>query len=165
MQAVLYGAAAAILATAAYTDLTRRRIGNELVCGLLVLAAIRLGFFAMPGTALLSLGGSALLAALLLVAFARGWLGGGDVKLLIACSLFVGIADMPAFVLATALAGGALSIAVLCALPFRAKAGALPPTGGALRRGGISLSSVRLPYGVAIAAGGVWAMLASALHP
>jgi prepilin peptidase CpaA len=90
------------------------------------------------------------------VAFATGMLGGGDVKLLAAASLFAGPALMLDFITAVALAGGLLGIAILAGAPI----GSAAPTGdGTLR------TRLRgyLPYGPAIAAGGLW--LAALLAP
>jgi prepilin peptidase CpaA len=82
-------------------------------------------------------------------AFAAGALGGGDVKLLAAVSLFAGPARLPDFLAVTAVVGGLMGIAILAGAPI-----GRPVTagGGTLRarlRGG-------LPYGPAIAAGGLW---------
>ena len=83
------------------------------------------------------------------LAFAAGALGGGDVKLLAAASLFAGPARMLDFAMVTALVGGLLGIAILAGAPIGP---ATPESGGTLRarlrRG--------LPYGPAIAAGGLW---------
>jgi len=81
--------------------------------------------------------------------FAVGALGGGDVKLLAAVSLFAGPARLLDFLAVTALVGGVLGLAILAGAPIGRPALA---AGGSLRtrlRGG-------LPYGPAIAAGGVW---------
>jgi prepilin peptidase CpaA len=93
-------------------------------------------------------------------------IGGGDVKLLAALSLWAGADQLVSFILVTTLTGGALSVislayrrwggliaAQLAMLGFaaataRAAAIADPPTGGAPDRS-------TLPYGVAIAAGGL----------
>jgi prepilin peptidase CpaA len=94
------------------------------------------------------------------IAFAAGMLGGGDVKLLAASSLFAGPALMLDFITVVVLAGGLLGIAILAGAPIGTAAPAAAPTGeGALRarlRG-------NLPYGPAIAAGGLW--LAAVLAP
>ena len=82
-------------------------------------------------------------------AFAAGALGGGDVKLLAAASLFAGTGLISDFLLVTALVGGVLGVAVLAGAPIGPLA---PPADATLRtrlRGG-------LPYGPAIAAGGLW---------
>jgi prepilin peptidase CpaA len=78
-------------------------------------------------------------------AFAIGILGGGDVKLLAAVGLFAGPAGILDLLLVTALAGGLLGIASLAGAPI----GPVSTEGeAALRR--------RLPYGPAIAVGGLW---------
>jgi prepilin peptidase CpaA len=82
-------------------------------------------------------------------AFAVGGLGGGDVKLLAAVSLFAGPPRLLDFLAITAIVGGVLGLAVLAGAPIGRPAMA---AGGSLRtrlRGG-------LPYGPAIAAGGLW---------
>jgi prepilin peptidase CpaA len=89
------------------------------------------------------------------LAFAAGAMGGGDVKLAAAASLFAGPGLMLDFVTVTALVGGGLGVAILAGAPI----GPVAPTGGTMRarlRG-------NLPYGPAIAAGGLWVALALAL--
>jgi prepilin peptidase CpaA len=89
-------------------------------------------------------------------AFAAGALGGGDVKLLAASSLFAGLGLISDFLLVTALVGGALGGAVLVGAPIGLPAPAADATVRTrLRRG--------LPYGPAIAAGGLW-VAASLAH-
>jgi prepilin peptidase CpaA len=90
------------------------------------------------------------------VLFAVSAIGGGDVKLLAAASLFAGPAMQLDFLTVTALTGGMLGLAILLGAPIGPKP-MVPAEGEAigqrLRRG--------LPYGPAIAAGGLW--VASAL--
>ena len=96
------------------------------------------------------------------VAFAFGGMGGGDVKLLAAASLFAGPALMFDFVMVTALAGGLLSLAILVGAP-------IGPVMPAAPAGTPGTSTVRarlrsgLPYGPAIAAGGLWVTASLAL--
>ena len=52
------------------------------------------------------------------VAFAFGALGGGDVKLLAAVSLFAGPPRLPDFLIITAVAGGLLGLAILAGAPI-----------------------------------------------
>jgi prepilin peptidase CpaA len=85
--------------------------------------------------------------------FAAGVLGGGDVKLLAAASLFAGSARLVDFLVVTALVGGALGLAVLVGAPIGP---AIPATGGTVR----SRLHSGLPYGPAIAAGGLWVVAA-----
>ena len=154
MQAGLYVAAAVIFIVAAGSDLRHRRIGNELVAALLGIAALRLCLFAGLAAALSSVLASLTIGSLLVVAYGRGWIGGGDVKLITAACLFFGAHDIPAFILATALAGGVVSLAALAhALTQRVAA-----------RGSAAIPAATIPYGAAIAAGGLWVMLAPALR-
>jgi prepilin peptidase CpaA len=83
------------------------------------------------------------------ILFARGWLGGGDVKLLAAVSLWAPPARFAEFMLATSLAGALL--ALLLMTPLRL---CLPRPAGSE-----SEPTLRqpVPFGVAIAAGGLLA--------
>ncbi|UAL13089.1 prepilin peptidase [Caulobacter segnis] len=82
--------------------------------------------------------------------FAAGWIGGGDGKLLAACALWMGWPGALMFLLYTALAGGALTLAILTL-----RSGYLAPAvAGApawVRR--LGATGGDLPYGVAIAIG------------
>lgn len=89
--------------------------------------------------------------------FAAGALGGGDVKLLAAASLFAGPALMVDFMMVTALAGGLLGIAILAGAPIGPVA---PASDGTVR----SRLRSGLPYGPAIAAGGLWVAASLALR-
>jgi prepilin peptidase CpaA len=83
------------------------------------------------------------------IAFAAGLFGGGDVKLLAAASLFAGPSLLLDFLTITAVAGGIMAAAVLAGLQIGP---VLPERDGTLRarlRSG-------LPYGPAIAVGGLW---------
>lgn len=84
------------------------------------------------------------------LAFAAGAFGGGDVKLLAATTLFAGSAFLLDFLTVVALAGGAMGIAILAGAPI----------GPAAATGNGSTVRARLrsglPYGPAIAAGGLW---------
>ena len=99
-------------------------------------------------------------AALIVMAgcFAMGWLGGGDAKLLAAASLWVGPGAAIWFVFATALAGGALALALLLVRATPWLYGRGPEW---LRR--LLTPKGAIPYGVAIAAGAIAAFPASGL--
>jgi prepilin peptidase CpaA len=103
-----------------------------------------------------------LLFALLMVAYSRGFIGGGDVKLMTAFAIGLSPLNSYHFVVATALAGGLLGIAYLVLsrstrLPHQASDRSLLRRVMAVefwrarRRGS-------LPYGVAIAAGGTFVL-------
>ena len=82
--------------------------------------------------------------------FAVGWIGGGDGKLLAACALWMGWPAVAPFLLCTALAGGALTFAVLAL-----RSGWVAPlvAGGPVWVRRLGQPGGDLPYGVAIAAG------------
>jgi len=103
-----------VMVYAGLMDLTTMKIRNGLVLGLLGTYAI---LAPLVGFTLAEIGWSAAIAAGLLaicfVFFARGWMGGGDVKLIAVTALWFGFDHTPAFLLYTALFGGALTLAVL----------------------------------------------------
>ncbi|MGI4879590.1 MAG: A24 family peptidase [Janthinobacterium lividum] len=82
--------------------------------------------------------------------FSRGWLGGGDVKLLAACALWAGFSGLPLLLLGTAFAGGVLALIAVIGRILAAPG----VTYRGLQRGG------PLPYAVAILGGAI--LLASA---
>lgn len=109
---------------------------------------------------------SAIFAVLFLASFGlwlRGWLGGGDAKLLSVCGLLVAPAAVPPMLLVTALAGGVLCLPYLPGKHlFSRPAPGRPALLHArlvrcerwrLRRRG------PLPYAVAIASGAIFALL------
>ena len=145
---------ALLLMWAAWQDLRTLRIADAVSLGVVAAFAVWALGGAILGTVSPSMIGFALACAVGMfglgaVGFALGVLGGGDVKLLAAVSLFAGPVLLPDFLTVTALTGGALGLAVLAGAPI----GPAAPAGQAtvrvrLRRG--------LPYGPAIAAGGLW---------
>lgn len=92
--------------------------------------------------------------------FAAGWIGGGDGKLFAVCALWMGWPGAFMFLAYTGLAGGVLTLAILTL-----RSGYLvPAVAGApawLRK--LASKDGDLPYGVAIAAGALWAFPHGAL--
>jgi prepilin peptidase CpaA len=84
--------------------------------------------------------------------FARGYLGGGDAKLMAAAGLWIGWSSLLPFVLVTTLAGGAL--AILCKLWQLLRTEQEIRDFVWLRRA--LRAKLELPYGIAIAVGAVW---------
>lgn len=158
-------AAALPLAAAAISDVATRTLPDRAA---LAVAAIGLAARVPEGAASLlwSLAAAAAVFGGCFLLWLRGWLGGGDAKLLPAAALLVPAAGVPALLLAVALAGGILAIAYL-ALPHLLPDAlpALPGRGGALgaRLRAVEARRLRrgapLPYGVAIAAGALAATL------
>jgi prepilin peptidase CpaA len=145
---------ALLLVAAGWQDLRTMRIGNGLSISIMAsfalwsAAGLALGQFSLVYLCL-AVACAAAVFAVAFAGFAAGALGGGDVKLLAAASLFAGPAHQLDFLTITALAGGVLAIAMLAGAPIGPVA---VPSGGAIRtrlRGA-------LPYGPAIAAGGLW---------
>lgn len=151
----------AVLCAAALKDVISFTIPNWMSAVLLAvfpLAALACGVPAGAAAQHAAVGGVALLVGM--VMFALNWMGGGDAKLLSASALWLGLGAMPEFLLATAVAGGFLALALLGArsayqmLPVPAVPGwvqaLLAPKGD-------------VPYGVALAAGALYAAPHSAL--
>lgn len=120
-------------------------------------ASLALLFFPAAFAAGMSLGsiGLALLIGLAalaggIVLFAMGWVGGGDAKLLAACTLWFGLAA-PNFLLFTALSGGALALILLSARKFSFAVHGPAWLERLLKPGG------DVPYGLAICAGALLA--------
>ncbi|MCG8441493.1 MAG: prepilin peptidase [Caulobacterales bacterium] len=142
-----------LLIYAAARDVASYTIPNW-VSAALAVAFLAFALFVMsPGTLAVHLAVG--MAALVLGAacFAFGWIGGGDAKLFAAIALWAGWASAGDFVVWTALAGGVLSLVVIIARSCLSKLE--PKSAWAARlldtRGGV-------PYGVALAVGGVVAV-------
>lgn len=143
--ALLVVLAGALVAAAAF-DLSRYLIPNRfpaVIAASFVASAPFVPFgewLAGAATGLVVLFGGVIL-------FARGMLGGGDVKLLAASALFAGPTLLMPFLLVTTLTGAVLACCLLTPL---ARLMPAPPgsTAPALRR--------PIPYGLAIAAGGLF---------
>ena len=146
----------ALLLWCASTDLAQRRIANAAVVAVAALYPLAFALGTMPGPLWLGLAFASAIFALGLAGFALGAVGGGDVKLAAALGLWAGSSDLAGFVVVTALAGAVLSILILATrnLPighyFAGPLQAGPQTGGHAATG------ESVPYGVALAAGGLW---------
>ncbi len=153
---------------AAYTDLARRRISNVLTFGL---AAAALGLTVTHGVmpfAVMLAAYVALLAAGT-VPFSRGWIGGGDVKLLAAGAVCAGWPGLVSFILITSLAGGVLAVIELGRtrrLHYALIQLATVAHFGGFGRG-ISLEpdGRRLPYALAISTGALYLLASETIAP
>ncbi len=151
----LFALTAALIAAAlsdAVTYLIPNRYAAVIVLAFFVFAIGKPLDFVLHGVAvggLLFIGGAIL--------FARGMLGGGDVKLLAATGLWAGFDQIVLLLFSSAVAGGVLAMAQLSPLrhllPARPGGG---PVGSDLR------SKLRqpMPFGVAVALGGICVALA-----
>ncbi|WP_156256830.1 A24 family peptidase [Sandarakinorhabdus oryzae] len=89
-----------------------------------------------------------------LLAFTRGWLGGGDVKVMTGCACWATLGNLAEQVVLIAIAGGGLAVILILLRRSLAMAGVTGDDAPRLVRVG-----AHLPYAVAIAAGmTVWSM-------
>ena len=149
------------LAIAATSDVRSRIIPDRVV---LLLAANGLALrLAMAGwyQAVISLLAAGAILLVLGQAARHGLLGAGDAKLIAAVALFVPVADVPALVLAIALAGGVVSCAYL-ALRAMARHGAM--FGPLCREQRRIAAGLPLPYALAIFLGTGWLGVADLLR-
>ncbi len=136
-------ALAIALVFAAFTDIRRRQIDNWLN---LAIALAAPAFWWASGLALwpdvaLQLGVALLAFVLLAGLFALKWMGGGDVKLLTALALWIEPMMFLQLLVVMAIAGGVLTIAMsMWHVARRQK------------------DRLAIPYGVAIAFGGLWVL-------
>jgi prepilin peptidase CpaA len=150
-----------LLLYVAAIDIATRLIHNE-ICLILALLGIA-SQFAGPTHIAESLVVATILFLLLLVVYERGWMGGGDVKLLVALAIGLPLAGVFELLTVTALAGAVLALMHLMMrhLPHPRPA----PAGSALLRRVYAVERWRnlrhapLPYGTAKACGGIWALL------
>jgi prepilin peptidase CpaA len=167
---VLFAASAMTVATvAAIWDVKTRRIPNKLTVPCFM-AGLLLHYFTQGWSGLgNSAAAGAIAFVIFLLFFLAGGMGGGDVKLIAAVGALVGTHLLPNVLIATALVGGVLAIGTAL---FRGQMGStlrnVVAIAGHHAENGLTphpslhvrnTETVRLPYGVAIAAGvlvGCW---------
>ena len=114
--------AAGLFFIAAYGDIRTRRIPNALALAVAALGLLRLVLAGDPAAALLSIAAAAAVFAIGFLLFWRGWLGGGDVKLMAAAVLLVGAPAVSLFLIAMSLCGLVVTLATLAADRFARRA-------------------------------------------
>jgi prepilin peptidase CpaA len=133
---------AGLLAWASYEDARDYLIPNR-ICGAVValfpIYVLTTGHWSILWPSLLVALGVFVVGFML---FSRGLLGGGDVKLMAAVALWAGPDLALPFVFITGVAGGLLSLAMIAPRLFA--------------REGAVLAGPPVPYGVAVAAGGLY---------
>ena len=147
---IAIAAAGLALLVSCACDLRRFEIPDSLSV-VILLAAVAFGL-ATPGFDWLwQLAGLGVMFAVGLGLFAAGWMGGGDIKLIVATALWTGLGGLPHFLLGVSLAGGALAMVLI------GSRAALKATGftsermpGPLRPG------APMPYAIAITGGAFW---------
>ncbi|MBR1163155.1 MULTISPECIES: A24 family peptidase [Bradyrhizobium] len=155
----------ALLLYVATIDIATRLIRNEICLALAFLGIV--GQLASPMQIGQSLIVAAILFLVLFVIYLRGAIGGGDVKLLVALAIGLPLTGVIELLTATALAGGVLAAVHL--MMRRLPQPKLAPAGSSLMRRVYAVERWRhlrhapLPYGVAIACGGIWAILSKGI--
>jgi prepilin peptidase CpaA len=147
---------------AAWVDIRERRIPNALTLAMVVVALAGRALLGGGGPLVDGLLGAGLALAVMLPLFAMGGVGGGDAKLLIGVGAFLGPKGFVVAMLATALAGGLMSVLYAVRrgviLPMLLNAGGLARYALTAGRAGErtttqSEGAVTVPYAVAVAAG------------
>ena len=153
---------------AALHDVLARTVPNWMPIALFIIGVVER---VLDGRIVTSLLIGALVFIISGLCWKRGWLGGGDVKLLAAAAVAVPPVAVPPFIAAVALAGGVLSLAYLALSRLIPRAVLRrPPFGPVGRPAGVLPRAFRLerwrlsrggplPYAVAIATGGLFVLL------
>ena len=138
---ILLGTLAVMLLVAAIIDMRTFTISNRLNLAVALLAPLYWWSIGLPvwPDAAIQLGVAAAVFALLAGAFYAGMMGGGDVKLAAALALWFSPGSTLKFLVLMSIAGGVLTL-MLIVLHRLAKKPGRP----------------EIPYGVAIAFGGLW---------
>lgn len=161
-QAIALTAFGVVMAAAAFEDFRRMVIPNLLP--ILLVAAWPLYFAAAAPSlygALAAIGCAmaVFLVGAVLFAFNSSFLGGGDIKLLSAATLWAGPAGTPDLLMLTAVLGGALALLMLIPGSAEAAAAARVMLGQSVDAGhGLKM---KIPYGLAI----IGAALIVTFHP
>ena len=146
--------AAILLLIAIYSDITRFQIPN-LLCLALALLFLVFGFMTDISlqNALLrvGIGGAVLVPGMVLNS--KGYVGGGDVKLLAALSLWILPPDWPLFMLSVMIFGGILALAVLILRKLKARLAEGVDAEGHFAK--LLAENEGIPYGVAIGLAGL----------
>jgi prepilin peptidase CpaA len=146
----------ALIAFAALSDIKSYRIPNRASVAIVALYPLHVLFSPVPVDWLMATSVASLIFVAGFTLFVCGLVGGGDVKFLSAAALWAGSAMVPQLLVIMGLAGGALAVGALMvqyARRYHASGivGVIVPD--------TSIAAPKLPYGVAIAAGGFYAGL------
>ncbi len=140
-----------LVMAAAWFDAWKYIIPNTIPIALAVLFCVIAAFHFEDIAVLEHLGAGALVFCVGILAFQYGVLGGGDIKLLSAIALWVGLNLLPVFLIAVALFGGILALFLLTVrylMGWAARAQWISVEPPAVFRPG-----EKVPYAIAIGAG------------
>jgi prepilin peptidase CpaA len=135
----------ALFVAAAYGDVKTLRIPNALVAAVAALGVCRLIVIGDPSVALYTVGASVIIFIATFLLFWRGFVGGGDAKLMTAAALLVGYHDLSNFLVVMSLCGALVSLAILV----------MPRPSNQPQ----PKARLTVPYGAAIAGGGIVTLL------
>ncbi len=156
MQTTFLGTLVIMLLAAGVFDVWRFIIPN-VISAVLVVAFVPAAVLVPLSEPLWSYPAAALIVfSVGLVGYAFKIMGAGDIKLLTAVALWAGLGELFSFLVLVAVAGGvlALLLIVLRRVLFMGMASFAPLHGVQLPR--ILVTGEAVPYGVAIAGGGIW---------
>jgi len=142
-------AAAIVLALAAVQDIASLRIANLFPVLMVALYAVWVAMVGWNGSLWLNAASFLAMLGVGIIMFGRGWLGGGDVKLLAATALWFPLAGLPALIAYVTMIGGLMTL-VLIALRRVVMSGS-----GDQIRNPVLKPKGPIPYGVAIAVGAI----------
>jgi len=140
---ILVAALGCLLLVAVYTDLKSRTIEHWTNAAIALLAPFywwSLGYVLWPDVAI-QIGIALCVFAVFAAIYATGAMGGGDVKLLGALALWLPIVPLLNMLFIMAIAGGVITVIAMIGHKFRK-----------------IKDKIEVPYGVAIAVGGLWVM-------
>jgi prepilin peptidase CpaA len=143
----------AALAFAGSMDLFTMTIPNRVSLGLVAGFVVAAPFSSLDAAGVLGhVGAGALMLVIGILMFARGWLGGGDAKLLAAVALWLGFDRLMEYLVYVSMAGGLLAFMILL---YRSLA---PPLWLCNQDWAMRLHARTggIPYGIALAIGGLW---------
>jgi len=138
----LLGVLSALLLAAGIEDARTREIANAKNAAIALLAPV---WWWAAGLGWSDVGIQLLIAAIVFAifvgAFALGWMGGGDVKMIAALSLWLPLGSLMQMLMVMSVLGGAITIAMMLERRWQRRIGA-----------------IEVPYGVAIAAAALLAL-------
>src|SRR5262245_50208431 len=104
----------AVMAFGGAMDLLTMTIPNRVSIALAALFVVLAPLAGFTGVAFVQHAGAGALVLLVgFLMFARGWIGGGDAKLMAAAALWLGFPHLAAFFVQVAILGGVLAVAIL----------------------------------------------------
>ena len=153
---LFFWAFTALLVGAALFDVCRFVIPNWISLALVGLFAAAVFVHPVSIDWLSHLGAMAVVLVAMLVAYRFRVVGGGDLKLVAAVALWIGLGALPQLLLVIALAGGAFALGIMVLRRVVTMLVIAQPFYETVTLPRLLLPGESIPYGVAIAVGGLW---------